>query len=105
MTAPRTIAHSGKEEISAALERYSGFAPSLGPEKQAQSLGVPYSEQRSLRIPFQGSLTPVWFESQLRVMKAQGMTEAQIIPELPRLAAEAVRFLAAKVGVRVRAIP
>jgi hypothetical protein len=30
-------------------------------------------------------------------MKARGMTEAQTIPELPRLAAEAVRFLAAKV--------
>jgi hypothetical protein len=30
--------------------------------------------------------------------QAQGMTEAQIIPELPRLAAEAVRFLAAKVA-------
>ena len=38
-------------------------------------------------------------------MNEQGMTEAQIIPELPRLAAEAVRFLAAKIGVRVRAIP
>lgn len=37
-------------------------------------------------------------ETAVRVMKAQGMTEAQIIPELPRLAAEAVRFLAAKVA-------
>jgi hypothetical protein len=31
-------------------------------------------------------------ETAVRVMQAQGLTEAQIIPEPPRLAAEAVRF-------------
>jgi orotate phosphoribosyltransferase-like protein len=37
-------------------------------------------------------------QAAIRAMKAQGMTEAQIIPELPRLATEAVRFLANKAG-------
>ena len=35
-------------------------------------------------------------ETAVRVMKSQGMTEQQIIPELPRLASEAVRFLSEK---------
>jgi hypothetical protein len=36
-------------------------------------------------------------QTAVRVMKAQGMIDALIIPELPRLTAEAMRFLAAKV--------
>lgn len=37
-------------------------------------------------------------QAAVNVMKARGMTDEQIIPELPRLATEAVRFLANKAG-------
>jgi hypothetical protein len=62
---------------------------------QASVNGSP-SDQGSRAMSKAVQNTKQLVETAVRVMKARGMTDEQIIPELPRLAREAVAFLAAK---------